>query len=154
MFGVLVNHIESLQIETYRGIRNLEVENLGNVNVFVGDNNTGKTSVLEAIELMCNPNAYNMIQIARQRERFKPMVRMGMNILDSVLYMFDVKVCNRQVNEYRLSIGGCIQNEKGKVTVSGNVLDELLDMRELAKHNPVARNRLSHIVVEEQEEGL
>ena len=146
------NHIESLQIETYRGIKDLHVDNLGSVNVFVGDNNTGKTSVLEAIELMCNPNMYSLIQIARQRERFKPMVRMGLNILDSVLYMFDVKVCNRQVNEYRLSVGGCIQNETGKVMVTGKVIDELVDMTELAKHNPFVRNRLSHVVVEEQEE--
>lgn len=149
---ILENHIESLQIETYRGIKDLQVDNLGRVNVFVGDNNTGKTSVLEAIELLCNPNMYSLIRIARQRERFKPMVRMGLNILDSVLYMFDVKVCNRQVNEYRLSVGGCIQNETGKVTVTGNVIDELVDMTELAKHNPYVRNRLSHVVVEEQEE--
>lgn len=149
---ILENHIESLQIETYRGIKDLQVDNLGSVNMFVGDNNTGKTSVLEAIELLCNPNMYSLIQIARQRERFKPMVRMGLNILDSVLYMFDVKVCNRQVNEYRLSVGGCIQNETGKVTVTGNVIDELVDMTELAKHNPYVRNRLSHVVVEEQEE--
>lgn len=151
MFLVL-NHIESLQIETYRGIKDLHVDNLGSVNVFVGDNNTGKTSVLEAIELMCNPNMYSLIQIARQRERFKPVVRMGLNILDSVLYMFDVRVCNRQVNEYRLSVGGCIENKTGKVTVTGKVFNELIDMTELAKHNPVVRNRLSHVVVEEQEE--
>lgn len=50
------NHIKSLQIETYRGIKDLHVDNLGSVNVFVGDNNLGKASVLEAIELMCNPN--------------------------------------------------------------------------------------------------
>lgn len=152
MFRVLENHIESLQIETYRGIKDLHVENLGSVNVFVGDNNSGKTSVLEAIELMCNPSMYNLIQIARQREKFKPMVGMGLNILDSILFMFDVKACNRQVNEYFLSVGGCINNVSGQVEVTGKVFNELVDMAELAKYNPAIENRLSHGVVAEQEE--
>lgn len=35
--------ISELMIEKYRGIYNLKLENLGKVNVIVGENNTGKT---------------------------------------------------------------------------------------------------------------
>ena len=32
-------------------IRNLTMENLGQINIIIGENNSGKTSILEAIQL-------------------------------------------------------------------------------------------------------
>lgn len=52
----MTTHIESLKINLFRGIENLEIEDLGAVNIIVGDNNAGKTSVLEAIQFLCAPN--------------------------------------------------------------------------------------------------
>lgn len=43
--------IESLEIKNYRNLRHLTLHKLGRVNLFVGKNNTGKTSVLEAISI-------------------------------------------------------------------------------------------------------
>ncbi len=42
----------SIQIERYRGFENLEITGLGRVNLLVGSNNSGKTSILEAIYLL------------------------------------------------------------------------------------------------------
>lgn len=50
---------ESIRIQNFRGLRDLTIENLGRVNLLVGANNVGKTSVLEAIWLLNlygNPN--------------------------------------------------------------------------------------------------
>ena len=44
--------IVELQIKDYRGIPNLPVAPLGRLNLLVGMNAAGKTSVLEAIELV------------------------------------------------------------------------------------------------------
>ena len=44
--------ILSLHIAGYRGFRKFEMGGLGRVNLLVGTNNSGKTSVLEAIELL------------------------------------------------------------------------------------------------------
>ena len=44
--------IESLTLENYRGFRRFELHDLGRVNLLVGTNNAGKTSVLEAISLL------------------------------------------------------------------------------------------------------
>jgi AAA domain, putative AbiEii toxin, Type IV TA system/AAA ATPase domain len=44
--------LSSLQISGYRGLGSLELAGLGRVNLLVGRNNSGKTSVLEAIELL------------------------------------------------------------------------------------------------------
>jgi energy-coupling factor transporter ATP-binding protein EcfA2 len=46
---------EQLTIHALRGIRNLELSNLGQVNLLVGENDSGKTTVLEALALCCNP---------------------------------------------------------------------------------------------------
>ena len=67
---ILANHIQQLQIETFRGIKELTIDNLGVVNILVGDNNTGKTTVLEAIQLLCNPSRFNLIKSAIQREKY------------------------------------------------------------------------------------
>jgi ABC-type branched-subunit amino acid transport system ATPase component len=44
--------IESIKIAGYRGLRDLSMNGLGRVNLLVGKNNSGKTSVLEALYLM------------------------------------------------------------------------------------------------------
>ena len=43
---------EQLKIENFRGIKSLEIDDLVRVNLFVGRNNCGKTSVLEAASLL------------------------------------------------------------------------------------------------------
>lgn len=43
--------ITSLQIENFRGIKKLNLSNLGQINVIAGKNNAGKSSVLEALSL-------------------------------------------------------------------------------------------------------
>lgn len=43
--------LRSLEIRNYRNLRHLTIEKLGRVNLLVGKNNTGKTSVLEAVAI-------------------------------------------------------------------------------------------------------
>ena len=45
-------HVANLNIEGYRGIRDLEIPRLGQVNLFAGENGCGKSSLLEAIVWM------------------------------------------------------------------------------------------------------
>ena len=44
--------LKNFSVKQFRGIRDLNVDKLGDVNLIVGDNNSGKTSVLEAIMLL------------------------------------------------------------------------------------------------------
>jgi len=61
--------ISDLFIDSYRGINGLKIHNLRQVNLVVGDNNCGKTSVLEAVQLLrTSGNLANVYRIARQRE--------------------------------------------------------------------------------------
>jgi predicted ATPase len=46
--------LDSLRIENYRTFRHLEIERLGRATLVVGRNNSGKTSVLEAVRLFAS----------------------------------------------------------------------------------------------------
>lgn len=48
--------IQKLDIKKFRGLNSLYIEDLSRINVFVGANNCGKTSVLEAIKILSAPN--------------------------------------------------------------------------------------------------
>lgn len=48
--------IDQLTIERFRGIRDLTMSGFGRVNVLVGENDSGKTSVLEALRLLASPH--------------------------------------------------------------------------------------------------
>jgi len=62
VFGVDV--INTVQIAGYRGFSNFEMTELGQVNLLVGTNNSGKTSILEALYLLAtggDPSALSTI---------------------------------------------------------------------------------------------
>ena len=60
--------IESLKIEGYRGFEKLEVEGLRRVNLFVGKNGSGKTALLEAIELVAEGQPNPLLALDRRGE--------------------------------------------------------------------------------------
>ncbi len=45
------NMLDSLDIKNYRNLKELRINSLGRVNLFTGKNNTGKSSILEAIAI-------------------------------------------------------------------------------------------------------
>ena len=48
-------HITDLTIASFRNLKDLVLKDLGQVNLLVGENDSGKTSALEAIALYCQP---------------------------------------------------------------------------------------------------
>lgn len=52
--------LKSLHVDCYRGISDLDLEEFNHVNILVGDNNTGKTSVMEMIYALRTPLSVNM----------------------------------------------------------------------------------------------
>lgn len=47
-----MNNIKNITIRNYRGIRYAEVSDMARVNVFLGNNNCGKSSVLESVLML------------------------------------------------------------------------------------------------------
>jgi len=56
-----MNKLDKIEINQYRGIKNMTLDNLSRVNVLVGENNSGKTSILEAIQLLSNPFSESLL---------------------------------------------------------------------------------------------
>jgi AAA15 family ATPase/GTPase len=50
--------LRDLTIKNYRCFEDFQIDGLEQVNLFVGNNNSGKTSLLEAIYLLVNPNKF------------------------------------------------------------------------------------------------
>jgi len=58
-----------IEIDGFRGLRSLNLEGLGRVNILVGRNNCGKTSVLEALAILCQPqNPDEWLSMVRRRD--------------------------------------------------------------------------------------
>ncbi len=84
----MARHISNLNIETFRGIKNLELNDLSDVNILVGANNSGKTSVLEAAIVLSRPNDFsNILRISRLREGARP--NLSPSLYDSFLFLFN-----------------------------------------------------------------
>lgn len=54
--------LEQLKIENFRCFKSFELEHLGRVNLLVGKNNSGKTSILEAVSLLCSEKSLNSLR--------------------------------------------------------------------------------------------
>lgn len=50
------NMLKNIYVNGYKGFNELEISKLTNINIIVGANNIGKTSLLEAIEFLSNPS--------------------------------------------------------------------------------------------------
>lgn len=60
--------IKTLKLSKFRGVQNLTLNDLSTVNVIVGCNNSGKTSILEAISIMGDAQNWGrVLQVAFQR---------------------------------------------------------------------------------------
>ncbi|MFN7311711.1 MAG: AAA family ATPase [Vampirovibrionales bacterium] len=65
----------TLEVENFKGIRKMKLEGLGMVNVFVGGNNVGKTSVLQALAIS-NHGKYDLLLLEDSvRQRAQEIVK-------------------------------------------------------------------------------
>ena len=80
-----MTRIQSLQIQAFRQLKDMSFEDLRRINLLVGENSSGKTSVLEAIALFCRPmDPLELLNVARRREIKSSRER----ILDGVRWLF------------------------------------------------------------------
>ena len=77
-FDRLDNHFSELFISDYKQLQNIKISKLSNINLFTGINNSGKTTLLEAIYLLCQQNDFfGLLETIRRRgkvskERLNP----------------------------------------------------------------------------------
>ena len=59
--------IDDVNIKGFRGLQDFSMKNLGRINLLVGTNNSGKSSILEALELMSSRGSLRSIWSATSR---------------------------------------------------------------------------------------
>lgn len=149
-------HIKTFSIKQYRGIKNAVFENLADVNLFVGENNIGKTSLLEAVKLASNPlSKIEYINVARMRERhiLTPFHKTSLQQLLVWMYPLAYKTTARndiilgfQLNENKYSIHSSMTEEEYEVMNEDGQLEMLLSdygsqkVTKIGIHSKVQKN--------------
>ncbi len=79
----------SITIDNFRGIKHLQLDGLKQVNLFVGGNNSGKTSVMEALFVMSSPHNPRLLSVINELR----------NIPYEISYYVDTLFFGRNTNE-------------------------------------------------------
>ncbi|MBO7588111.1 MAG: AAA family ATPase [Bacteroidaceae bacterium] len=69
--------IKNIEISNFRGIEHLKIDDMARVNVLLGQNNSGKSTVLESIAMlmsMSNPDAPQLLNSSRTRKPFSNFI--------------------------------------------------------------------------------
>ena len=93
-----MKHLDNLTIHRFRGLRDLTLQDLGQINILVGGNNSGKTSVLEAISTYCRPlDLLEWLNTSSRREiKYSRTLR-----LDALKWLFPQNKEEEQLNFYQ-----------------------------------------------------
>ena len=74
-------YIKSLDIKSFRGISSLQLNGLSPINILTGDNNSGKTSVLEVLQSYSNPENFRIWGTVLRRNINRAFPRTNPDIL-------------------------------------------------------------------------
>lgn len=101
--------LKTVHIKNFRGFESFELQNLGQINLLVGKNNSGKTSVLEAIQLLHSGiNLKPLTEIMLNRGEFFGNEReAGQRELDLNCLFYSY-----QLEGHKITISGVTNNSK------------------------------------------
>ena len=119
--------IKSIEINQFRNIKKLTLSNFSDINLIVGDNNSGKTTLLEAIQLLFAKSRISSIKnVINQRTVLSPN---NNSFYTSFIKMFNIEQNKEQLefDIYANSNNGTLKFElRGyERTISGNDALEL-----------------------------
>ena len=95
-----MGRIKKLTINSYRGINSLELKDLSLINIIAGDNNCGKTSVLEVLDSFRQPDDIIMWNSLTRRDTLMS-ARVGMTIYEGIYDLFNINSDEKKI-EYAL----------------------------------------------------
>ena len=138
--------LSEFQAIAFRGIRDLQIQNLSHINLIVGDNNSGKTSVLESIMLLRNVEEFsNVINVVRLRDNLYSPFRSS--TFDNFLYLFDPKD-----EEKYIAVEGKIKRKKIGMNMTGMLEMVMVDFNEINSHYSISGRRNSIKDIYEEKE--
>lgn len=134
--------ISKLAVEKFRGINNLKIDNLNQINLFVGDNNCGKTSIMEAVQLFRTSELMgNIYTIARQRESISWMN--ANSLYENFICMFP-----HDGSDLEIGVSGVCNGEDVAFSIKGEENQILIDVKEMDKF--FVRENMDWLVAEQK----
>lgn len=125
--------ITSIRINSYRNLEGVKLENLGMMNVIVGENNTGKTSLLECINLIKDENVLkNILDGIKWREYrnvYLGQVKRNYQMYHEVMNSFDLR---QGANKY-LSVDFETDFGEFSVGMKGTEFEDFVDLDNVSK---------------------
>ncbi len=113
----------TLEVQNFKGIREMTLDGLGMVNVFVGDNNVGKTSVLQAIAVAKNTEGVPSDFISRYLDDeipFKNQVDYNLSLFGTATRL-NLATFNYQKNSklpVKINMVSLSEKENEKITIT------------------------------------
>lgn len=139
--------IKSIEIDQFRGIRKLTVSDFSRINLIVGDNNCGKTTFLEAIQLLFTRAQINSVKnIIKQRTVLKPS--------DNSFYVSFINMFNVNQENKRLIFDLYAESSEGPVgfeirgsekIISG---DDVLQMSSMSARTKLNYKKMTSLIPE------
>ena len=88
-------YIKNLDIKSFRGITSLQLEKLSSINILTGDNNSGKTSVLEVLQSYSNPENFRIWGTVVRRNINRTFPASSYSYYEGIYDLFDVNKENK-----------------------------------------------------------
>lgn len=117
--------IQRISIEQFRGLHNVEIDDLSRINVFVGTNNSGKTSVLEAVKVMSAPTDFGqLVTVALMRTGASANLRKK-NLVNYLLSIFHQEEDKSEQEEktYSIKMSLAMDGHEHQYAADGTVSD-------------------------------
>ena len=92
------NHISNIKIKAFRGIKSLELKDLQQINILTGDNNCGKTSVLEVLRSIENPYDFKSWMTLLRKDLVGPFALKGrVSFYEGFYDLFDINAAEKKI---------------------------------------------------------
>lgn len=91
--------IKNMYIKTFRGVNNLKLNDLAQINILTGDNNSGKTSILELLQSLKNPYSLKVWYDLLRRKNGPSY--MGLTYYEGFYDLFNVNSNEKNI-EYKI----------------------------------------------------
>jgi len=125
-------HISEIGINSYRSIKNFHLDDLADINIFVGENNCGKTSLLEAIQILNRPDDIgNIIMVTRQRDS----VRTTFAKYTQVYFSSFLNAFSKYQNDLSMSMYYKTNENKISFALNGEITEALMSEDQLTEIN-------------------
>ena len=147
-----MNYLSYLNIKHFKGIENLELKDLSNINIIVGNNNSGKTSLLEAISLLQSQDSMKTMlkHIARRDTTYPTRFELFLEIFPKEQEVSKSIQINSTINglNRQLKIDGKLDKEIFKGNLSIKLDDKKIIKKDMIfKQSQVIRESSSYDII-------